>query len=323
MCCGTVYRLSPGNNGNWKYRVIYRFRGPVSDGEAPYGGVIADSAGNLFGTALQRGTGLECGIVYELSPDGKGNWKEAVLHEFDHSSKGSHRDGCTPSSYLVFDASGNLFGTTSAGGGVDKNGACENDYYCGTVFELSRKDGKWTEAIIHRFPETAEDGTEPMSGLVFDHAGNLWGTTFGGGQAGGGTVFELKPTANGKWKESSLFSFSDSETGTQPYGGLVVDASGNFYGTTFAGGLGAGTVFELTSGRGGRLTESLVHQFASCNQAECPDGLDPFGGLTIDSAGNLYGTATQGGEAGTFCNGGGNIKVGCGVMFELSPAGIN
>jgi uncharacterized repeat protein (TIGR03803 family) len=310
VCCGTVYQLTAAGKNNWRYKIIYTFKGG-SRGEAPSGGLIADAAGNLYGTAQQGGADLECGIVFELSPARNGTWKKSVLHAFTHPYS-PRFDGCTPSSYLVFDKAGNLYGTTQLGGGHNFDDCGFTDWGCGTVFKLAPDgNGKWTETQIHRFPEGNTDGIGPYGGLALDSAGNLWGTTLGATTGSPGTAFELTHDVKGKWKETALFQFTGSSTGYTPQAGLVADNAGNVYGTTYSGGNGAGTVFELTPAGAGQITETLIHQFAPCNNTACPDGLNPFGGLTIDAGGNLYGTTTLGGGAGTACDGGGSIAVGC------------
>jgi uncharacterized repeat protein (TIGR03803 family) len=318
VCCGTVYELSP-KNGGWKYQIIYTFQG-ASHGEAPYGGLTFDAAGNLYGTTTIGGPDLGGGLVYELSPTKDGKWKKTDLHRFAKPDAPTY-DGALPSSYLVFDKAGNLYGTTQLGGGNNYNDCGETTWGCGTVFELSPEGkGKWKETQLHRFPEGNADGLMPYGGLTFDPSGNLWGTTQTDNLTGLGTVFELSPDAKGKWKETALFNFSGDSTGYQTQAGVVADAAGNIYGTTYFGGNGTGTVFELSPQSGGGLVETLIYQFASCNETSCPDGVQPFGGLTIDGNGNLYGTTTQGGGAGTFCTSG-KIDVGCGTVFELAPAG--
>jgi hypothetical protein len=322
ICCGTAYQLTPQQKGGWGYKIIHTFKGPDFDGEAPSGGLIADAAGNLYGTAQQGGKALFCGVVYELSPMQNGTWKESILHEFRHPGA-PEDDGCTPSSYLVFDQAGNLYGTAQDGGGRNFNNECEQNYPgCGAVFKLAPQGGgKWKESVIFRFPAGKSSGIIPYSGLAVDHTGNLWGTTTA--SAGGttlGSVFELTEQAGGKWKESAHFDFDGTDAGGAPYGSLVIDNAGNVYGTTYYGGQGAGVVFELTQAGHGQLNETIIHQFAPCGPTECPDGVTPFGGLTIDAAGNLYGTTPLGGAAGSFCNSN-MIVVGCGVLFKLTPTG--
>jgi hypothetical protein len=327
VCCGTVYELTPGKNGAYSYKIIYTFKDGGTYGEAPAGGLILDAAGNLYGTAQIGGRDLSCGLVYELSPVAKGEWKKTDLHKFIRPYA-PYYDGCTPSSWLVFDQAGNLYGTTQLGGGNEYNGQeCgETEWGCGAVFKLAPQgNGKWKETLIHRFPEGGRDGLTPYGGLVFDHAGNLWGTTLSGIGAALSTAFELAPDKNGKWKESAVFAFTANSTGYEIYAGLAVDAANNLYGTTMFGGNGYGLVFELTPGRRGQITETVIHAFTGCNDADCPDGISPFlGGLTIDAGGNLYGTTNLGGGQGTFCSPpNSTIRVGCGVVFELAPAGNN
>jgi uncharacterized repeat protein (TIGR03803 family) len=159
----------------------------------------------------------------------------------------------------------------------------------------------WYEKVLHSF--NGGDGANPAAGLIFDAAGNLYGTTTGGGTSGYGTVFELTPMGGGGWTETILYSFGNGTDGAIPYAGLIFDAAGNLYGTTFGGGPygGAGTVFELTPTAGGGWTETVLHSFNG------GDGANPVAGLIFDAAGNLYGTTTGGGT------------YGGGTAFELSP----
>jgi uncharacterized protein YceK len=323
VCCGTVYELSPDRKGDWNYQIIYTFPdGGRIDGEAPAGGLIADSAGNVYGTTQQGDDLFGCGSVFELSPTKKGPWKETILHRFNKGDRVSG-DGCTPNSWLVFDQAGNLYGTTEYGGG---RGPCDqNTGGCGSVFELSPgSDGHWKETIIHRFPEGSTDGAIPLGGLVFDHAGNLWGTTESayGNNTILSTAYELSPGKDGKWKETALYPFTGNSTGWLSMNGLTIDASGNLYGTTFYGGNGAGLVYELTPQKKGPPVETVIYEFQLCGENSCPDGIEPWGGLAFDSAGNLYGTTTYGGGQGGYCESG-NVDVGCGTVFKLSPAGNN
>jgi uncharacterized repeat protein (TIGR03803 family) len=315
ICCGSVFQLTP-NTGGWNFNVLYDFKAPITQGEAPSGSVVFDGAGNLYGTTQEGGY---CGNVYELSPTHSGPWKETIIHLFNNYKQGVFDDGCLPSSYLIFDKAGNLYGTTQQTG----FGGCTPTANCGTVFQLSPgTDGMWKETIIHNFPQDSSDGTAPFGGLVFDQAGNLWGTTPSGGTAGLGTIFELAPAGNGTWSETVAFNFTSDTTGWQPLAGLVVDGSGNLYGTTYQGGTnGVGLVFKMTPQTDGHLTQTIIHEFAGCTATECPDGLNPFGGLIFDASGNLYGTTTYGGAAGTTCNApDSNVRVGCGIIFKLTPA---
>lgn len=215
---------------------------------------------------------------------------ETILHAFNGS------DGFQPEGSLIFDAAGNLYGTTSGGG----------RYAYGTVFEMKPKaGGGWTETVLHSFNGNGIDGTNPYSALVFDSSGNLYGTTRSGGSDNVGTVFELKPTSSGTWKETVLHSFkNDHVDGTDPYGTLVLDSSGNLYGTTYRGGFHSnGTAFELARGQNGQWKEIVLHHFNNS------DGQLPFAGLVFDASGNLYGTTVQGGAYGYGC------------AFELTPLG--
>ena len=271
--------------------MLYSFHGS-SDGGAPKGGLIIDSADNLYGTTVEGGencSGYGCGVVFELSPSSAG-WTETVLYAFTGAS-----DGANPYGGLVFDSSSNLYGTTLGGGDPNCYGGDDNGG-CGTVFEL-RRGLVWTETVIHAFGGGArakrvispafnntnnqygarqggrppkcdsakrgigsnQDGAEPESGLVFDSSGNLYGTTAFGGYSpygcyydGYGTVFELSPSSYGEWTEKVLYRFNGTD-GQNPAAGVILDSMGNVYGTTQNGGdvLGAyqpgfGTVFEVT-----------------------------------------------------------------------------
>jgi len=311
--CGTVFKLSPAEGG-WTETVLYSFGANGQyDGAWPEAGLIFDSAGNLYGTTVLGGTGsacggpYACGTVFELTPTAGGGWTEQVLHSF-----GNGTDGQYAYSGLIFDASGNLYGTTSTGG-TDGNG---------TVFELTpTAGGGWTGTVLYSFCSQigCADGSGPTAGLIFDAAGNLYGTTIYGGTYiscyndynGCGTVFELTPTAGGDWTEQVLHNFGNGTDGYWLYGGLILDAAGNLYGTTADGGNGSycqfqqqfcGTVFELTPTAGGGWTEQVLHNFGNGT-----DGDAPAASLIFDAAGNLYGTTYEGGAQDN------------GTVFELTP----
>ncbi len=227
--CGMVYELTPGNGG-WTETILYNFQGGT-DGEYPNGGLIFDAAGNLYGVTDYGGSGGG-GTVFELSPS-NGGWTETILHNF----RGS--DGEDPQGPLLADQAGNLYGVTGAGGSAN----------LGAVFELAQPRN-WTFELLYSFPNYVA-GDQPEGGLVFDAAGNLYGTTLTGGPFNYGTAFELAPS-NGGWVQTTLhgFRFPDGE---YPNGGLTIDSSGNLYGTTVQGGqlsgacsLGCGTVWEIT-----------------------------------------------------------------------------
>jgi uncharacterized repeat protein (TIGR03803 family) len=288
-----VTLLITGSRAAAQEVVLRNFSNSGAGGYDPYAGVISDAAGNLYGTTRQGGT-YGYGTVFELSPKVGGGWIETVLHTFNNNG----RDGVNPCSALVFDAVGNLYGTTNLGG----------TYFDGTVFELSpTTGGGWTEKILHSFKGDDIDGAFPEAGLVLDAAGRLYGATTGGGTPNGGTVFELTLTPAHKWTEKILHEFGNGNgDGTYPYASLAFDAAGNLYGTTVAGGASSdGTVFELTPGAAGVWTETLIHTF----NRDGTDGVVPYYRVIFDASGNLYGTTS----------GGGADKAG--TVFELTPTG--
>jgi uncharacterized repeat protein (TIGR03803 family) len=308
-------------SAEWKEKVLYSFQGG-SDGSTPGGGVVFDSAGNLYGVTVAGGSTAcnpgWCGTIYQLSPPAQkgGSWTETVLYVFKGHSQ---NDGSSPSGKLITDSSGNLYGTTGYGG----SGPClllGTATGCGTVFELSppAKEGSpWTETVLYDF-KGGNDGDLPNGALVFDSAGNLYGATDFGGSKGTtcdpyyqycGTVFKLSPpkTKGGKWTEKVLHSFagiSNSQQngdGANPNGGLVLDSNGNLFGTTSIGGhsscpgfegVGCGTVFELNppAKEVGKWTEQIIHRFTRGN-----DGAGLSHGVIVDAKGALYGTTGLGG----------------------------
>ena len=304
--CGTVYQLAPpAKQGDpWTETLLHVFQGKqFNDGEFPSGGLIADAAGNIYGTATYGGTGDcvllgikgGCGTVFELSPPQTkgGKWTYTTLYSF----KGG-KDGYAPIGDLVFDSLGNLYGATTFGGG--KGTTCDPFYqYCGTVFELSppkTKGGKWTEKVLHSFAG-GTDGALPNGGLALDK-GAVYGTTSAGGNQGCqttssigcGTTFELNPQSTaGGWTERMLHRFSGGKDGASPNGGLIFDAKGALYGTAGGGSQQMGVVFRFAREGGGNWAETVLHNFT-----DNPHGRDPWGPLTFDSAGNLYGTALFG-----------------------------
>ncbi len=295
-------------------KVLHSFNDNGSDGYGPAVGLIFDTAGNLYGTTEAGGSGTcsgGCGTVFGLARTTGGAWREKVLYSF----KNNGRDGIYPVAALVLDASGNLYGTTTAGG----SGTCSGG--CGTVFELTPTAGRWTEKVLYSFKNNGRDGTYPYAGVTFDASGDLYGTTYYGGGTtcnngnGCGTVFELAPT-NGSWTEAVRYAFQNNGTdGYRPYAVLTLDVAGSLYGTTEEGGSGAcsdgcGTVFELTPS-GGSWTETILHSFND----DGTDGIYPAFGqaLIFDASGDLYGTTTDGGSG---CGG-----SGCGAVFELTPSG--
>ncbi len=348
-----VLVVAPGTWAQSKYKTLYRFTGG-SDGRRPYAGLIFDQAGNLYGTTTYGGNFTDCdivggcGVVFKLTPNSDGSWKESVLHTF--CSPAGCGDGAGPYGSMIFDAAGNLYGTTEAGGSGT----------VGAVYELMPSNGGWAESVLYSFAGSS-DGAHPYAGLIFDSSGNLYGTTSSWYTSFGGTVFELTRGSGGTWTESFVFDFTGGPGGGAPYAGVIFDAQGNLYGTTLVGGgnqvgvvfkleasnrkvlqvlhsftggrdggypvygslimdtagnlygttssggaYNHGTVFKLTQSAG-KWKETVVHSFTN------ERGAVPDSGLIFDSAGNLYGTTSQGGDLGA-CAG-----KGCGVVFKLTP----
>jgi uncharacterized repeat protein (TIGR03803 family) len=286
--CGVVFKLDSSGIET----VLYSFKGGA-DGSFPQAGLIQDAQGNLYGTTTYGGDlscvasdGLGCGVVFMLSLTGY----ETVLHTFAGGV-----DGALPYAGVIQDAQGNLYGTTAYGG----NGSC------GIVFKLTNT----TETLLHTFG-CSRNGGNPEAGVIRDAAGNLYGTAYTGGTNcdlpiyGCGVVFKLGVEG----KETAFSPFS-ANGGRNPYAGVIEDAAGNFYGTTYAGGYqGQGTVFTMNStGKGNQL-----HWFCK-DWPQCTDGADPQAGVIQDAQGNLFGTTTAGGEPS--CDQG----AGCGVVFKLTP----
>jgi len=226
VTCGTVYELTP-SNGGWTESVLYRFL-PEADGNQPRGGVIFDNAGNLYGTTAYFFPGDFLGTVFQLTLSGSG-WTETILFAFP-ALQGPY--GLIPVAGLIFDNSGNLYGTTTTdgpGGG-------------GTAFELTPSGGSWSISLLYSF--TSNNG--PYASLLIDAAGDLYGTTVGDGLYQEGSVFKLTPSSGG-YSYTSLHDFTGGNDGGLPYSSLVMDADGNLYGTTSRGGTnGAGVVFQVS-----------------------------------------------------------------------------
>jgi uncharacterized repeat protein (TIGR03803 family) len=277
-----------------KFKLLHTFHGP--DGAGPFGELVRDDAGNLYGTTGTGGSGKcqigfddRCGTAYKLNSAGKQLW----LHSF-HLMNGSE-----PLAGLSRDPQGNLYGTTYLGGDT----TCEK-LGCGTVFELDQ-NGK--EKLLYKFTGTP-DGFDPLGPVIRDAKGGLYGTTQNGGSAGLGAVFKVDKTG----KETIIHSFARGTDGSDPSGSLIRDVAGNIYGTTFNGGgggaceFGCGTVFKLDASG----DETVLHRFQGGT-----DGANPAGRLLLDPAGNLYGTTEQGG------NGSCSVGQGCGTVFRLDAAG--
>ncbi len=321
---GSVFKLTPNPDGSWTESALYTFSGGV-DGWGPLAGVTLDDAGNIFGTTYDGGL-HRSGTIFKLDTAGT----YTVLHHFNGTTDGGNPDG-----ELVWDEAGNLYSTNINGGnydggtvfrldpagklnalynfkvGTDGYGAyaglirdAEGNLYgtaayggncssCGTVF---RVDPTGQETLLYKFTGNA-DGCDPLASLIFDAAGNLYGTTNGCGAFGYGTAFKLDPDG----KLTVLHGFTGGQDGSRPRGELIFDGVGNLYGTTSGGGhYGKGIVFKLMPNPGGNWKAYVLHNFTGT------DGNDPEAGLIIDAAGNLYGTA--------FLDGAG----GGGVVFEIA-----
>jgi uncharacterized repeat protein (TIGR03803 family) len=276
-----------------KEKVLYQFTGGV-DGGGPSSSLVMDASGNLYGTTYNGGSATGscgssgCGVVFELTRSGS-DWKESVLYAFQGVP-----DGAFPGGNLLFDTSGNLYGTTSRGGAGTN---CQSDG-CGTIFELSPHSGSWTEIVLYSFKNTS-DGAFP-AGLTFDASANLYGTT-------GSTFYELSPSKQpgSGWTEHTFYNFGE---GT-PNPGLIFDGEGNLYGTYYDldiqfcnPNIGCGAVFELKHAHR-QWRETDLYDFLGDG-----NGGQPAAGVIRDSKGNLYGTGAQGGN---------NF----GIVFELTHAG--
>jgi uncharacterized repeat protein (TIGR03803 family) len=310
--CGVVFKLSPNGNGTWTESVLYAFTG-TTDGNDPFGGVVFDAKGNLYGVTAGGGTNTcqgrnSCGTVFELSP-GSSGWTLTTLHSFNGGPEGGD-----PSGVLTVDSRGTVYGTAFTGG----NTACT--YGCGVVYSLSpTSTGGWNYSRLFSF--NGADGQGPNDSLVFDRAGNIYGATGSGGNTGSGencpfvtcgVVYELVHK-NGTWKESTLYKFTGNADGSQPRGGVSLDASGNVFGTAAYGGQqdcgnlgyppGCGTAWELSRSSTG-WTFNLIYGFTG------GDGEIPNGNLIVTANGNLIGTSVVG-------------DGGYGNIFVLSPpAGV-
>lgn len=280
---GAVFKLDKKGHET----VLYSFRGGT-DGEWP-NAVMLGADGNFYGTTYYGGnTGCEggCGTVFKLSPTGK----ETVLYAFTGGT-----DGGIPVGGVVQDSVGNLYGVALSGGNL----GCNDGYGCGAVFEV---DTAGTETVLHSFIG-GNDGMWP-AGIIRDQEGNFYGSTTQGGQFNNGTVFKLDASG----QEIVLYSFSGGADGGQPDAGVVLDASGNIYGSTSSGGAGScgycGVVFVLEANG----KETVLHSFTGGG-----DGSGP-GAVTLDASGNIYGTAGGGGDLS--CH---YIGEGCGTVFKITP----
>lgn len=269
------------------YSVIHNFTYESDGGGYPMAGVTL-RGGVLFGIS-QGGQG---GSVYELTKAGS-SWSEAILSPLALG-------GSEPEARVLFGPDGHLYGTSRIN---------YDDNY-GRIFELTPPATNcssircfWKEDLVHRFTSYSDGGEPLFADLVWDQQGNMYGTTASGGSDGAGTVYEVQRAGNG-WTETPIFSFPGFDGGYEPYGGVIFDDNGNLFGMTNGGGPDGGIVFELTYTNGVGWTETVLHTFQNYD-----DGRFPAGGLVRDSAGNLYGSSSDGGFGGG------------GAIFELSPSG--
>jgi uncharacterized repeat protein (TIGR03803 family) len=273
--CGVTYKLTKSGN-SWTQRVIHAFTGG-DDGSGPGARVALDGRGNVYGMTPTGGAnGL--GVIYALHPSSNDAWVLRVIHTFTGGS-----DGSSGSAGKLLLRGGHIFGVATTGGA---NGS-------GIVFELRpTRTGEWGFRTIYSF-QGAPDGVFPYGALLFDVAGNLYGTTYYGGTNGLGTVYKLSLSSARKWTETVLYSFQAGSDGNSSISNLVSDAAGNLYGTTSEGGLGSGTIFQLTPGQNGTWTESIPHAFQGP-----PDGAFPYAGMVGGGAGTFYGATVHGGDDG-------------------------
>jgi len=278
---GTVFQLTHTSAG-WTHTVLHSFLGG-SDGANPVGPLVMDGAGNIYGIA--SGGGLGFGTVFELTPS-NGGWTFQVIYTFQGGDDGIVS---IDSGGLALDGAGNLYGTTEMGGTAG----------FGTVFELMFANGTWTKTTVYSFAG-GNDAADPLTGVTLDAQGNLFGATVGGGDFGGGAVFEVAKN-EGSWTESVIYSFTGGNDGSYPeFGAPVFDSDGNLYGTAAGGGPdNQGVVYKLTPSNG-VWTESVLYSFTGGD-----DGGQPFAGLTFSKEGNLFGAAAYFGANGD------------GTLFEL------
>jgi hypothetical protein len=338
---GTVYQMTPPSaGGSWTNTTLFSFNGTTT-GNEPWGGLVSDKQGNLYGTTLEGGTSncvfggpgdalqepYECGEVFELSPPvpPSTTWTLSIIHAF----RGPYYlEGWNPSGTLAMDANGNLFGTTQQGGPVGGNPK-------GALFKLappSTQGGAWTISYPHTFQGTT-DGNFPEGGLTIASTGVLYGTTTNN-PANTGTVFSLTPNGGGEYTFQTIYSFTGGSDGGQPVARPIIDASGNLYGTTQYGGVyngsqddqcsgyHCGVVYELSPPvpPSTSWTETVLHSFGYDvenfqGQDTSWDGAEPLTQLVLDASGNLYGTTSEGG---TYTSGP-NVLEAYGTLFQLTP----
>jgi uncharacterized repeat protein (TIGR03803 family) len=312
--CGTVFKLSrpatPG--GDWSESLLHTFLGVPgnrNNGDAAQpNGIVFDPAGDLYGMAYGGGhcvtdeTGTYCyGAVYKLAAPAHpaAAWTETILYTFRHEIPSGNPAG------PILGSDGQLYGTAGWG-----------EFGYGMVFRLTPSIPLAVPVYSFR---GGSDGAFPNPGLCFDQAGNLYGSTFGGGPINSGTVYRLSPPSQpgGSWSESVLYGFTGGGDANTPNGSLVIGSSGNVYGATqYGGSAGVGAVFELSppAAESDPWTENLLHSFAGGTDGQLPDG-----GLTLGANGALYGTTTGGGGAASSVCAQNGAPNSCGVVFQITP----
>jgi uncharacterized repeat protein (TIGR03803 family) len=308
---GTVFQVSPpaSQGAPWTEQVLYSFTGG-SDGANPQGSLVLDKNGVLYGTTVQGGT-TGYGTVFSLTPAGGGAWTQKTIYTFQGGN-----DGANPQAGLALSGTGVLYGTTNNGGTSG----------FGTVFQLVSVSGQWKEKVLYSFLG-GNDGANPQASLAYSSAtGVLYGTTYGGGVSGWGTVFQLIPSGGGVWTESLLYTFTGGADGGGPQAGVSIGKGNVLYGTTFWGGkttacplggypYGCGVVYQLAppASPGGAWTQSVLYTFAGPPK----DGAHPIENLAIGGSGGLLGTAFTGASSINIC-----FPVsytGCGMVYQLKP----
>lgn len=305
--CGTVFKLKERGPGKWTARILYDFRDEGNRYAVGPTGVFLRGKRDVYGTSISGGK-YGAGEFFRLTCQADGHWTHTALYDFPFDTDTSEY----PTSGLVMDSQGNLYGTSSGGG----------DHHLGTVFQLSPNPGRWTEQTLYSFDHEGSGSYGPTlnANLAIDGQGNLYGTTQLGGHVedytcpfGCGFVFKVSRGPDGSWSKQNLHEFLGGEDGAWPYDGVIVDAAGNVYGTTRHGGgagscaagdnvLYCGTVFKLTPQPDGSYVETILHSFS-----DKPDGAEPYARPVLDSAGNLYGTTIFGGS------------LRFGTVYQISP----
>jgi uncharacterized repeat protein (TIGR03803 family) len=304
--CGIVFKMSRRNSA-WVLSPLNTFN--VTDGLGPVAPVVFGPGDLLYGSTSEGGVlncsnlGYPgCGVVYTLQPSATAcrsvlcSWTENLIHQFSNLQT----DGYYPAGNLAFDQAGNVYGTTAFGG---ERGDCLG-YGCGTVFQLTRSGSGWVKTTLADYNFYDGDPSILYSGVIIDHAGNLYGTSESGGMNNGGqgTVYELTYSGSG-WTTTILHNFSENGDGFAPVGGLIMDSAGNLYGTTpYGGSGGGGVVFKLSPSNGG-WNYSIIANLGGVS------GNGSVGSLAMDAAGNLYGT--------TYAEG----AFQCDNVFKLTPSG--